>query len=76
MAAPASRPGPPYGPSVVGWSVPLMATKEIISWALAPDAQALLRWRLALGPELHVSADELEQVLRAAWREHLERWLR
>ena len=25
----------------VGWSVPLFASKEIISWALAPDAQAL-----------------------------------
>ena len=49
--------------------------ESLLAAETALDFQAALE-RLALGPELHVSADELEQVLRAAWREHLERWLR
>ena len=40
-----------------------------------PDFEAAIE-RLALGPELRVSRDELEQAVRDARREHLERWLR
>ena len=32
--------------------------------------------RLAPGPALQVSREELEQAVREARREHLERWLR
>lgn len=49
--------------------------ESLVAAETALDFQAALE-RLALGPELRVSADELEQALRAAWREHLERWLR
>ena len=33
VAAPASRPGPPYGPSVVGWSVPWLLTSGLLQAA-------------------------------------------
>ncbi|MFO0573170.1 MAG: hypothetical protein U1A78_04160 [Polyangia bacterium] len=33
VAAPASRPGPPYGPSIVGWSVPWLLTSGLLQAA-------------------------------------------
>jgi hypothetical protein len=33
VAAPASRPGPPYGPTIVGWSVPWLATSGLLQAA-------------------------------------------
>ena len=33
VAAPASRTGPPYGPSIVGWSVPWLATSGLLQAA-------------------------------------------
>ncbi|MBK6576068.1 MAG: hypothetical protein IPG17_07705 [Sandaracinaceae bacterium] len=51
----------------------LLAT--LLSAETMDDFEAALR-ALRLGPELDVSREALEQAVRDARREHLERWLR
>lgn len=57
----------------------VLARPELLAGLLAAETvrefEAALE-RLALGPDLQVSREELEQAVRDARREHLERWLR
>lgn len=57
----------------------VLARTELLRNLLAAETVTELEValeRLAPGPALQVSREELEQAVREARREHLERWLR